>query len=364
MQLSPENIRPDFSKLINDEVGSVARVAVVILYEKNLGQNSEWEPYISRLPLSDDMHSSIFWSNEELEMIRPSCLYEETFKQKKLIERDFLGVKLVFDEFPDLFQCATLENFTYAYQLVKSRAWESHKGVSLIPFADFLNHNNTSGTYLYGNEHKQHSEVTADVDYAVGDEVLIRYGKFSNATLLLDYGFTLSNNTWDFFQVDLNIPQDDKLYTQKSDILHDLRSPSMREDNEFTSSWNSFKIKQGKVIPISLRAFARILVCNSERELDDLREEASQSDGRLARNPLKNKEKEIAAHQLLHSEISQLIDKHNEHIKLLIPTTPYLFGKSVVRRQLAQDLLQGELRVMKSARDWLESYCFMIRTNM
>ncbi|KAL8521746.1 hypothetical protein ACS0TY_012041 [Phlomoides rotata] len=357
VQLSPENLRPEFRKLIKDDVCSVAKVAVVILYEKKMGQHSEWEPYISRLPLPEDMHSSIFWSDEELGMIFPSCLYQETLKQKMLIQRDYLGVKLVFDEFPDLFQDPTLEEFTCAYQLVQSRAWESPKGVSLIPFADFLNHDNTSGAYLFGNQHKQHSEVTADRDYAVGDEVRIRYGKFSNAELLLGYGFTLSNTTYDFFQVDLMIPHDDELYTQKFDILHNLRAPSMKKDNEFTLCWNSFKIKQRKGIPLSLRAFARILVCKSQQELDDLREEATQSDGRVARYPLKNKVREIAAHQLLLSKVSQLIGKHNQHIKLLVPTT------SDLRRRLAQDLLQGELRVMKSARDWLANYCFMLRTN-
>ncbi|KAL8474372.1 hypothetical protein ACS0TY_031004 [Phlomoides rotata] len=206
-------------------------------------------------------------------------------------------------------------------------SWVYEHGVSLIPFADFLNHDNTSGAYLFGNQHKQHSEVTADHNYDVGDEVRIRYGKFSNAALL------------------------------KFDILHNLRAPSMKEDNEFTSCWNSFKIKQQKGIHLSLRVFSCILVCKSQQELDGSREEATQSDGRVARYPLKNRVRKIAAHQLLLSKVSQLIEEHNQHIKLLVPTT------SDIRRRLAQDLLQGELRVMKSARDWLANYCFMIRTN-
>ncbi|KAL8536876.1 hypothetical protein ACS0TY_012161 [Phlomoides rotata] len=316
-----------------------------------MGQHSEWEPYISRLPLPGDMHSSIFWSDEEMEMIRPSFLYQETIKQKKLIERDFSGVKLVFDEFPHLFQDPTLEEFTYAYQLVQSRAWGSSKGASLIPFLDFVNHDNTSGAHLFGDEQEQNLVVTAVRDYAKGDEVLIRYGKFSNAALLLRFGFTLSNNTWDFFQVDLNIPQDDDLYSQKSDMLHDLHTPSTKDNDEFTSSWNSFKIKQGEAIPLSLRAFARILVCNSQQELDGLREEAAQSDGQLSPYPLKNKEREIAAHKLLYSKVSQLIKKHYEHLE---PTTPDLSGNCLVRRRLAKDLLQGELRVMESFHERLE----------
>lgn len=366
VQLAPDNLPPEITCLLGDEVGNVAKVALLILHEKNLGQNSEWAPYINRLPLPEDLHSSIFWSDEELEMIRPSALYEETLRQKKQIEKSFLAVKLVFDRFQDV----TLQEFAYAYGIVTSRAWESSRGVSLIPFADFLNHDGTSEAYVLSDETKQHSEVIADRDFAPGDEVLIRYGKFSNATLLLDFGFTVSCNSYDQVRVALNIPQHDGLYTQKLELLDRHRTPSIRDDNEFTSSGNSFTIREvrtgsrrGRGIPQSLRAFGRILTCNSQQELNALMKEAAQNDGRLARHPLKNKSREIAAHQLLLSEISQLIKEHNKHIKMLVPTPPYLCARSVLRRRLAQDLLTGELRVLKSASAWLKNYCSTLWTN-
>nr|GMC92764.1 histone-lysine N-methyltransferase setd3 isoform X1 [Ipomoea batatas]GMC94143.1 histone-lysine N-methyltransferase setd3 isoform X1 [Ipomoea batatas] len=62
---------------------------------------------------------------------------------------------------------------------------------------DFLNHDGGSDSCVLNDEGKQHSEVIADRDYAPGDQVLIRYGKFSNATLLLDFGFTLLYNAYD-----------------------------------------------------------------------------------------------------------------------------------------------------------------------
>ncbi|KAL8521777.1 hypothetical protein ACS0TY_012071 [Phlomoides rotata] len=353
-QLSPEDLDAEISELIKKEIGNIAVVAVVILFEKQMGEKSNWAPYISRLPLREDMHCSIFWSDEELEMIRPSCAYAETHKQKESIERDFLGLKLVFDKFPHLFQDPTLEGFTHAYGLVRSRAWESSKGVSLIPFLDFLNHDGNSEARVIVCEHDEYSEVTADRDYAKGEEVLIRYGKISNAALLLCLGFTLSNNKYDFVKLELDVPKDDQLCSQKSDILQCLHTPSMKADDMFVCSWNSFKIKQGKGIPRTLRVFARILVCDSQQQLDELREKSTQIDGWLARFPLENKEKEIAAHQFLHSTISELVEEHNEHIKLLEPCTPN------IKRQLALDLLQGELRVMKSAIDWLENYCLAL----
>ncbi|KAG6409693.1 hypothetical protein SASPL_127735 [Salvia splendens] len=363
-QLAPDNLPPEIACLLGDEVGDVAKVALLILYEKHLGKKSEWAPYISRLPLLMEMHSSVFWSDEELEMIRQSALYEETLKQKKQIEKDFLAVQLVSDDFPEQFQHITLQDFTYAYGLVTSRAWVSSRGVSMIPFADFLNHDGTSDSYVLSDAGRQHSEVIADRDFAPGDEVLIRYGKFSNATLLLDFGFTVSCNRYDQVRVELNVPQHDALYTQKLEILGRDRTPRIKDDNEFTYYENSFTVKKvgggsrwGKGIPQSLRAFARIMACDSQQELHDLAKEAAENDGRLARKPLKNKSRELAAHQLLLSEMSRLIKDHDEHIKSRAPTPPTLREKSALRQKLALDLLSGELRVLKSASAWLESYC-------
>ncbi|KAI3710583.1 hypothetical protein L2E82_40367 [Cichorium intybus] len=66
-----------------------------------------------------------------------------------------------------------------------------------IPFADFLNDDGFSETDVLGDDFKQVLEVIVDKSYGPGDEVLIRYGKFSNATLLLDFGFILPSNKYD-----------------------------------------------------------------------------------------------------------------------------------------------------------------------
>lgn len=364
VQLAPDNLPREIGCLLGDEVSDVAKVALLILHEKNLGKKSEWEPYISRLPPIQDMHSTVFWSDEELDMIRQSALYEETLKQKIQIGKDFLAVKLVLDQFTERFQKTTLHDFTYAYGLVTSRAWGSSRGVSMIPFADFLNHDGTSDSCVLSDEAKQHSEVIADREFAPGDEVSIRYGRFSNATLLLDFGFTVPCNRYDQVRFNLNIPQHDALHAQKLELLAGDHTPRIKDDNEFTYTENSFTIREvragsrwGKGIPQSLRAFARVMTCDTQQELDALMNEAAETDGRLARKPLKNRNRETAAHLMLLSKMSRLIKDHEKHIKLLVSTPPTLCEKSALRRRLALDLLTGERRVLKSASTWLQGYC-------
>ncbi|KAL8536874.1 hypothetical protein ACS0TY_012159 [Phlomoides rotata] len=257
----------------------------------------------------------------------------------------------------------------YAHGLIRSRAWKSDDGVpSLIPFLDFINHDSASEACVWSDSKEQHFEVTVDHDYAAGDEIRIRYGKHSNAMLLQNFGFTDFNNSRDFVAVYVKLHPEDKLYARKSDILQGQRRTA-EEDNELVSRWNLFKINQveedGEGIPVLLRAFARIRVCDSERELDELCK-AAVIDGRVGRDRLKNRVKEVAAHVFLYYEISRLIQRYDDHINNLQVPTTQLCGRasSLLRRRLAaEDLLQGELRILKSARDWLGNYCLKICKN-
>ncbi|XP_075486787.1 ribulose-1,5 bisphosphate carboxylase/oxygenase large subunit N-methyltransferase, chloroplastic isoform X5 [Primulina tabacum] len=331
VQMAPDNLPPEISCLLGDKVGNVAKVALLILLEQKLARNSEWAPYVSRLPKAEKMHST------------------------------------TFDGFHYGVQDITLQEFAYAYGLVTSRAWESSRGVSLIPFADFLNHDGTSEAYVLSDELKQHSEVLADRDYAPGDQILIRYGRFSNATLLLDFGFTVPHNIYDQVLVEFSIPHDDQFNAWKLGLLERYRVQNTKEINDFTSDGNIFRIKEvragskkGKGIPQALRAFGRVMSSNSRQEINAMVKEAAQNDGRLARYPLENRIREIEAHQFLLVKMAQLIEEHKAHIKLLEPTPPYPQENSVRRRKFAKDLLGGELRVLTSASAWLKNYCLTL----
>nr|GMD01975.1 fructose-bisphosphate aldolase-lysine N-methyltransferase, chloroplastic [Ipomoea batatas] len=365
VQLSSNNLPLGINSLLGDQVSNVAKVALFVLYEQQLGEQSEWAPYISRLPQPAEMHSTIFWDHHELEMIQQSPLYEETIRQKKIIETDFLVIMEALSHFLEDHLVITLEDFKYAYALVTSRAWESSNGVSMIPFADFLNHDGGSDSCVLNDEGKQHSEVIADRDYAPGDQVLIRYGKFSNATLLLDFGFTLLYNAYDQVQVKLNIPQQDHLSSMKLELLSKHCTPAIKDVNVFNSAGNSFTLKEvrsaqgkGRGIPQSFRAYARVMCSNSPQEINDLAIEAAENDGRLARRPLRDKCREIEAHQFLLLRITELIKLYNASIKSLeLQTSLHVVNKPACRYMMAHDLLSGELHILKSAAEWLENYC-------
>ncbi|KAK0593099.1 hypothetical protein LWI29_030947 [Acer saccharum] len=356
-QLAPDNLLPEIKPWLGDEVGNVAKLAIVILVEQKMGQDSDWAPYIRRLPLPGEMHNTIFWSEDELNMIYQSSLYQETVVKKVQIEKEFLALKPALQHFPELFEGVTLKEFMHAHALVESRAWESTKGVSLIPFADFLNHDKVSEAIVIFDEDKQLSKVIADRNYAHSEEVFITYGKSPNAALMLDFGFAFPYNKHDEVQIQINIPHHDPLREMKLELLKEHRLPITKDDNGFKLSKDSYTIKEvrsvrgkGTGLPQALRAFARVLCCTSTQDLNDLAMEAAKNDGRLARRPLKNISQEILAHQILLSQITKLTEEYNASIESLEPVnSPSTSERYGLRKQMARDLLTGELRVLKSA---------------
>ncbi|KAF2617802.1 hypothetical protein F2Q68_00041548 [Brassica cretica] len=118
------------------------------------------------------------------------------------------------------------------------------------------------------------------------------------------------------------------------------------------------KSATGKGIPQSLRAFARLLSCTSPQELNDLSKEAEQNDGRLARLPFKDRSRELEAHKIILAHINSLIVDHSVCIKELGASNfRFESQRLTVRRQMARELIFGELRVLRSAAEWLIHYC-------
>jgi histone-lysine N-methyltransferase SETD3 len=102
---------------------------------------------------------------------------------------------------PDLFDSVPISEseFQHAYALVCSRAWmiDDLDHLSMIPFVDFFNHDGESISHLCYDKEAGLAYVDADRDYEPGEQVLISYGDASNATLALDFGFTLRENPHD-----------------------------------------------------------------------------------------------------------------------------------------------------------------------
>uniref|UniRef100_K3XQ78 Rubisco LSMT substrate-binding domain-containing protein n=1 Tax=Setaria italica TaxID=4555 RepID=K3XQ78_SETIT len=70
--------------------------------------------------------------------------------------------------------------------------------------------------------------VIADRNYAVGEQVMIRYGKYSNAVLALNFGFTLSRNIYDQHLGIASDPESRSVHPFRKEMAKDLLVGELR----------------------------------------------------------------------------------------------------------------------------------------
>ncbi|MQM18945.1 hypothetical protein Taro_051944 [Colocasia esculenta] len=204
-------------------------VALFLITEKSRGLKSPWKPYLDILPASTD--SPLFWSEEELSELQGSQLLSTIFGVQEFLRSEFLKVEedLVLPHkylFPSP---VTMEDFVWAFGILRSRAFSRLQGENLvlIPLADLINHSpkitsedsawEIKGKGLFSRE--QVFTLRAAVPVKAGEQVCIQYdlGK-SNAELALDYGFIEKTSARDSYTLTLEIASSDEFYDDKLDI--------------------------------------------------------------------------------------------------------------------------------------------------
>lgn len=226
------------------EIGSVCNglkpwvsVALFLMREKKLGDASSWKPYIDILP--DSTNSTIYWSEEELSELQGSQLLNTTLGVKDLVANEFAKLEEeVIVPHKRLFPFdITLEDFFWAFGILRSRAFTRLEGQSLvlIPLADLINHSPDLTTQDYSWEVRGAGLFSRDLLFSLrnptrvkaGEQVLIQYDlNKSNAELALDYGFIESRSERNTYTLTLEIPESDPFFGDKLDIAE---SNGMRE---------------------------------------------------------------------------------------------------------------------------------------
>ncbi|CAD8105416.1 unnamed protein product [Paramecium sonneborni] len=130
-----------------------------ILYQSQLGKQSQWYHLISNLPR--DIDYLIFWSEEELKLLKDDKLVQ---KAKRELQ-DFLLIQKtlthILDQYPQYFKKETycFENIKWIFIHLVSRCFGSTlEQVAFVPFCEMFNHENTDvrykGLYLENNINK------------------------------------------------------------------------------------------------------------------------------------------------------------------------------------------------------------------
>ncbi|KAK0937934.1 hypothetical protein LTR29_010499 [Friedmanniomyces endolithicus] len=166
-----------------------AQLAVSLLVDCIAAQPTI-SPWAATWPTDVDFeHSMPLRWPESLRDLVPPPVEQPLRRQEEDLHKDLNAVHdfLAASELSD-------DDFRYYWFIVNSRSfhWKPSGGKAgsmvMCPFIDYINHA-PSGSACNVFERANGYEVTADRDYAAGEEILATYGAHSNDKLLVHYGF-------------------------------------------------------------------------------------------------------------------------------------------------------------------------------
>lgn len=174
------------------------------------GPRSEWWPYLSLLPRSEDLMIPTYYTQDELDHLQGHQIQAEAIRSRDEIKTKFkrvqavlekAGLKLFFED-----SVFTEENYFWVYSLLDSRSiWWQHER-HLAPLLDMVNCK-AGGS----RPHKTFVNVTRGTavthvasSYKAGEQVFEDYGQ-PNHIYFLYHGFSLDGNEHDCFRITLHL---------------------------------------------------------------------------------------------------------------------------------------------------------------
>lgn len=224
----PTNFEQDkftdvYTKLAVKELSDLSSFQLISLYltfEVQRKDKSYWKPFLDLLPQLKELDCTPFiWKvlninhYQELFNLLPKSTQKHTDKVYQRFIEDYQVVKrlitgkLEIDERYIETDYLPLELYLWSWICINSRCLymklpqskNSSDNFTMVPYADFLNHSSDDkcGIKIDVNGFK----VITNSKYSTNDQLLFSYGPHSNEFLLCEYGFTLSQNKWNYLDI-------------------------------------------------------------------------------------------------------------------------------------------------------------------
>lgn len=303
-------------------------LAVSLIKEKAMGDKSKWKIYFDILPREEDLNLSFRWTIQDVMFLKGSKSANASIYLKEKVRTQFERLeRTIFKKnrlkYPK--SIFSLMSWEWALSVILSRAifLQNLKKVCLVPYADFMNHNPFSSSYIDSKKitFSKNNEIImyADKDYNKFDQIFTTYGQKTNLELLVLYGFILERNPFDSIELRISISGKDLLFEKKERFMMDCEK----------SSQITFPIFYYKY-PKELYEFLRFCALNEEDlKGDDISNFDFNEDNNLnfektirkivffsCEKALKNYSKKLLEEVILNSDIKNILISKNQKIAL------------------------------------------------
>ncbi|CAG8523434.1 1737_t:CDS:10 [Funneliformis mosseae] len=206
-------------------------IALYLILEYKKGTQSNIYPYIDMLPKDFD-NMPLTYGKEIFDLL-PYNVKVDVESQRAKFERDYTGIKKFLDGKPDVQSKISREDYLWGWLCVNTRciyletksSYDVKDHIAIAPFLDFLNHSHESKIKGEFNHMTQCYEITTLTPYKKGNQVFINYGPHDNFFILMEYGFVIPNNPYNYVSLDkeffeISFPGESELIRQeKLDLL-------------------------------------------------------------------------------------------------------------------------------------------------
>lgn len=205
-------------------------LALFVLFERHLEEQSEWYNYLSFLPKDGEITLPWFCSSEEIERVPEeikNCVKECIGN----MEESWKRISAVFKENTfcqhcklDVGHVVTYDCYVWAYAIVNTRAvyidpveirnmsgtsiekyLSDEPTMALCPYIDMFNHSSSATVKAVLKTNETMPKYCLYIGNQVGkyEEIFISYGGHDNKKLLCQYGFILPDNQFDSVEFSL-----------------------------------------------------------------------------------------------------------------------------------------------------------------
>lgn len=364
LSVKNSNLRDELKTLLDDPWQSLI---LTMIYEFHRREESPWAPYFAILP--DQFDTLMFWSQEELNHLTGSAVlykigktdadqtfrqrilpilkeYSDTFKTNGLTDEELLALchrmgstimSYAFDlELPDAYVAD--EKLAMGASKNAEDGWEEDEEENevlpkgMIPMADMLNADgDRNNARLFYEEDKVVMKSIKPIK--ASEEIFNDYGPIPTSDLLRRYGYTTSNYAqYDVVEISsrmvmetaqeqLNLPHracfERAEYLERQDVLHD-------DYDIYHASYEEGQFPEELCILLNTLALPK-----------------------LAFDEMKNKERLPKA--ALSTEAANLLSKVIELRMSKYPSCPPRHGGDKRRIAMAQQVIDGEKKVLQEA---------------
>ncbi|CAI6320889.1 unnamed protein product [Periconia digitata] len=180
-------------------------------------QRSAWQPYFDCLPASNEMTTTLWFDDDDLNHLQGTDLYTATKEKKRQLEAEYHSAMAILARLNVTLDPSnpTFEDYLWAFTIMSSRSFVSTYMLPnfntfpiLFPVLDILNHSTDAKINWAFDDKCFTLALENPASVLPKSQIFNNYAPKQNGELLMGYGFCIPENPIEQFAIKMRLPPD------------------------------------------------------------------------------------------------------------------------------------------------------------